>query len=233
MTLVIPLEEPLDIARLPGGPDRRGRFDTAVSGLISRSVEIHHDGNQYGVQLALTPFGARALYGMPAAEIADMVVTLDDVFGPRSRGLVDRLRIAPTWPDRFAILDDGLLRRLGASEHREVDRVRPEVAEAWRQLITTEGAAEVGALSRHVGWSRRHLSEQFRREFGLTPKLVARVLRFERARDLAVQAEAPSWADVAAAAGYADQAHLTREWRDFTGQTPAAWRENDTMSRFE
>ena len=62
----------------------------------------------------------------------------------------------------------------------------------------------------------------FRDEIGLSPKVVGRIMRFERSKDL-VTAGAPSLADVAARSGYADQAHLARDWRDLAGASPTAW----------
>jgi AraC-like DNA-binding protein len=98
----------------------------------------------------------------------------------------------------------------------------PEVGHVWHRL--QGGAASVTALAAEVGWSRRHLAERFRREIGLPPKVAARVLRFERAKaELLRPDTAPRLADVAASCGYADQAHLTREWRELAGCTPSQW----------
>jgi AraC-like DNA-binding protein len=97
------------------------------------------------------------------------------------------------------------------------------VAWAWQQLISTNGAIEVGALASEVGYSRRHLGELFRRELGLSPKVAARVLRFEHSRRLIEGVQQPSLAAVAVASGYYDQAHLTREWREIAGCTPTTW----------
>ena len=70
---------------------------------------------------------------------------------------------------------------------------------------------------------RRHLTEQFRRSYGIGPKECARVIRFERARALLGSGRRPTLAEVAAACGYADQSHLTRDWKRFAGSTPSAW----------
>lgn len=74
-----------------------------------------------------------------------------------------------------------------------------------------------------MGWSRRHLTERFTREFGLSPKDAARVVRFHRSRLLVARSNRPRLADVAAACGYYDQAHLAREWNDLAGCSPSAW----------
>jgi transcriptional regulator GlxA family with amidase domain len=68
------------------------------------------------------------------------------------------------------------------------------------------------------GWSHRHVTSRFRSQVGVTPKVAAGVIRFERAA-AAVPAEAPL-ADVAARYGYADQSHLTREFVRLAGRTP-------------
>jgi len=96
----------------------------------------------------------------------------------------------------------------------------PGVAWAWRRLATAHGAVSVDALAREIGWSRRHFSERFRAELGLSPKSAVRVLRFERARSLFGRARVRI-SDVAAASGYADQSHLT--WVALSGCTPRAW----------
>ena len=91
---------------------------------------------------------------------------------------------------------------------------------AWslRRLTQADGRLAVGALAAEVGWSRRHLAASWRRDVGLGPKTVARVLRFERA--LRLVREGRALADVAYACGYADQSHLNREFRALAGATP-------------
>ena len=231
LTAVVSLSEALDLAAVPGSLPQDGRFATVAGGLTSRSVAIRHDGSQHGVRASLTPFGARALYGMPAAALVDTLVPLDAVLGPLGAELVDRLRRAMGWDERFAALDHVFLRALGRGAPRRHDphRVRPEVAEAWRRLVATRGRAQVGAMAADLAWSRRHLSRQFRNEVGLTPKAMARVLRFEHAHRLVAGDDPPSWAQVSATAGYADQAHLVREWREFTGRSPTAWRRGEVL----
>ena len=86
--------------------------------------------------------------------------------------------------------------------------------------------AGVAEVADEVGYSRRHLGGLLRAEVGLTPKEYQRVARFERSRALVMAAAAAgrvSLADVAARAGYADQAHLAREWVRLAGCPPSTW----------
>lgn len=220
LTLVISLDEPVDLCVMPDPDQRPQAFVAAVGGLHASPAGIRHDGNQFGVQLGVTPLGARALFRRPASDLAHAVVELDDVIGRPARSLPDRLAHAPDWAGRFAVLDSVLSAWLSdGADHEPAD----EVTHAWSVMAARNGMVEVGSLAHDVGWSRRHLSSRFREEFGLSPKVVARVMRFERAKGLMVGRSNPSLADVAALAGYADQAHLTREWKDLAGSTPHAW----------
>ncbi|MFE6710618.1 helix-turn-helix domain-containing protein [Streptomyces sp. NPDC057695] len=230
LTAVISLSDPLEMAAGVGDGSPVTRFGSVAGGLMGRSVAIHHDGRQYGVKLALTPLGSRAIYGMPAADLAHRLVPLDELLGSLGVELADRLRAASTWSARFAVLDEVLLRAVGrGADGDAVRRMRPEVAEAWRRLVAARGRVQVGEVATELGWSRRHLSERFRGEMGLTPKVFARVLRFEYAHDLATAQDRLPWPEVATISGYADQAHLVRDWNEFTGRTPTAWRHGEVL----
>ncbi|APU43558.1 MULTISPECIES: AraC family transcriptional regulator [unclassified Streptomyces] len=230
LTAVISLSDPLEVAAGVDGASPVTRFGSLAGGLMCRSVAIHHDGREEGVRISLTPLGARAVYGMPAAELAHRLVPLDELLGALAVELVDRLRSATTWPARFAALDELLLRAVGRGPCGDrVRRVRPEVAEAWRRLVAARGCVQVGAVAAELGWSRRYLTERFRGEVGLSPKTFARVLRFEHAHELAAVRDPLPWSHVATASGYADQAHLVRDWREFTGRSPTVWRRGEVL----
>ncbi|MEU3193302.1 helix-turn-helix domain-containing protein [Streptomyces sp. NPDC006992] len=228
LTAVISLSGPLEVAAGVDDGSPVTRFDSVAGGLMRRSVAIHHDGRQEGVLVSLTPLGARAVYGMPAAGLAHRLVPLDELLGDLGVELVDRLRAARTWAARFAALDELLLRAVGRGGD-PVSRVRPEVAEAWRRLLAARGRVQVGGVAAELGWSRRYLTERFRGEVGLSPKTFARVLRFEHAHELATLHDPLPWADVATVSGYADQAHLVRDWSEFTGRSPTAWRRGEVL----
>jgi AraC-like DNA-binding protein len=217
LTLVITLDEPLGIA-WPGAPVEK--FDALVGGLHSTAVHVGATPSRSGVQLALTPAAARVLLGLPAVELASTVVGLDDLLGRPARVLTEQLREAPTWDARFDLLERLFLERWTDDAAHET---RPEVGWAWRRLCKTGGAIGVQQLATEVGWSRRHLTDRFTAEFGLAPKVAARVLRFERAVGRLRRQPATRLAELSATFGYADQAHLTREWQAIAGCTPRQW----------
>ncbi|MEV6757055.1 helix-turn-helix domain-containing protein [Streptomyces sp. NPDC051214] len=230
LTAVISLSDPLEVAAGVDDGSPLTRFDSLAGGLMCRSVAIHHDGRQHGVQVSLTPLGARAIYGMPAAALTHQLIPLEELLGALGLELVDRLRAAQTWAARFALLDELFLRAVARGAGGDgVPRVRPEVAEGWRRLVAARGRLPVGAVAAELGWSRRYLTDRFRGEVGLSPKTFARVLRFEHAHELATARDPLPWAELASVCGYADQAHLVRDWREFTGRTPTAWRRGELL----
>lgn len=216
LTLVIALDERLALTQ-PG--DRvPQRLRTCIAGLATEPTVIHHDGHWRGVQLDLRPSAARALLGAPASALVGRSHELADVVGPLADRLRDRLHEVTEPRAMFAVVDATL-----ASWWDDRSRARSEVAEAWRVIGAAPRAPTVAGLARHVGWSVRHLEQQFLAEVGLTPSQTLRLRRFERAHAL-VGDPSRRLADVAVEAGYADQAHLSREWKSFSGLTPRAWR---------
>lgn len=226
LTLIVTLDDPLQVATHPDPSTPPGRYDTLLGGLHTTPATIVHQGRQSGIQIALSPLGARTLLGLPAGELANLDVTASDVLGPFIDALGDRVRSVATWTERFRIVDEMLALRCASP-------VLPasEVMHAWRLLQASGGTVEVGELAREIGWSGRYLSRQFNVEIGLSPKAVARVARFDLARRR-LQDGVTSLAALAAGCGYYDQAHLTREFSAFAGCPPARWLAEEQLPPF-
>ncbi|RVB66322.1 AraC family transcriptional regulator, partial [Mesorhizobium sp. M7A.F.Ca.CA.002.04.1.1] len=94
-----------------------------------------------------------------------------------------------------------------------------EIAWAYDRIITSGGRTRIASIAERLGWSRKHLAGSFSNAIGMGPKTLSRIVRFNRALGLSRQ-QAVDWADIAADCGYADQAHLVREFRDLAGETP-------------
>ena len=183
------------------------RFETFVAGMTDRPVATEFTGAAGGVQIDLTPLGARRILGIPMEELTRQVVAVEELLG---RELVERLRDAPGWRERFALLDAALLRRVDAGPRRRRGGLELRAAGGRRR---PRGGRDAGE---EVGWSRRHLAARWRRDVGHGPKAVARVLRFQRA--LRLLRDGRALADVAYDCGFADQPHLNREFRALARQ---------------
>jgi len=222
MTLIVALDEPLQVVRHLDPARPPARYDALIGGLHASPVVIGHDGAQSGIQLRVSPLASRSLFGVPAGELAGVDLPASEVFGRLAGELHERVAAASDWRERFSILDAALARRLTGEQE-----LPAPIVQAWRLILVSAGSASVASIAREVGWSERHLTNRFRREVGLTPKLASRIVRFHRARH-ALQSQfttggRPDIAGTAAHCGYADQSHLVRDFRAFAELPPARW----------
>lgn len=177
--------------------------------------------NSYGgaecVQIDFTPLGAYRFFGMPMSELANRMVTLDDLADRAIEELRQRLALEPAWNRRLEMAEEFVAARLTASRPASA-----EIAWAYDTILARHGAIRVRDVAAGLDWSRKHLNDRFREEVGVGPKAVARMARFNRALELSRTGAGEGWAGIAAEAGYADQAHMVREFREFGGITPTA-----------
>lgn len=218
-TLILAFQEPLDAA-WKDDPDSRTRHWRMASGLHTQAALIHTGGPLHGIQMDLTPLGARALLGLPVGALAKSMVSHDDVPLGVSSAAHEQICQATTWPRRFALLDAALLANLRSGGDKRATAAPSAALHGWRLLTESAGRIRITSLAESTGWSTRHLHTCFVSEFGVTPKRAAQLMRFAHARELLRQGR--SLARVAADCGYADQSHLTREWTRFAGQAPLA-----------
>lgn len=189
----------------------------SFTGGLGEAVAVTESpGKARCVQVNLTPLGARRLFGVPLHELTDRVVPLSEVLGREVDRLEERLAETRRAGDRLALVESFLRARLA-----DAPPPRPDVSYAWGRLLETGGDIRIGALAAELGCSRKHLAEQFRNQLGLAPKLAALLVRFNRA--LALVERGVDGAEVAFRCGYADQAHFVKEFRRFSGSTPATF----------
>lgn len=225
VTFIISLDGPIETAA--SEPDFAAgvaaRNEVVVGGLHTAPAYVTQPERQAGIQLAVHPLAARQIFGVPVSELRSLTHEGAEVLGDGVSRLREQLHDLPTWAERFAALRAFTLRRAEASRYGP----RREVAAAWKLLNATGGAATAAQLSDNVGVSARHLNALFRQETGVTAKDVARLIRFDNAVNLVGArmraGRRTAFADVAAACGFYDQAHLVREFHRFAGTSPTNW----------
>jgi AraC-like DNA-binding protein len=162
----------------------------------------------------LRPGAAQVLFGVPADELAGRHTPLEDLWGGSAVTIRDRLSESGSLETRLDLLEAELAARLPA-----VRGLHPAVAEALERLSRTSSIQDV---VRDSGYSHRTFISLFVRSVGLTPKRYCRVQRFRQALRRA-SAGRMSWSELAGEAGYSDQAHFNREFREFAGVTPGEY----------
>jgi AraC-like DNA-binding protein len=163
------------------------------------------------VGIKFEPWGAASFVPIPLDESGGRIRSLDEAWSHDAHFLRERLGNAVSDTQRITILEDMLERRRRAFARAPDSRL----ADAVQLLVN--GNARVETVAQHAGMSTRQFERRVRAIAGASPKLLARVFRFQRALARAGRAD---WAAIAADCGYFDQAHLIRDFRQFTGAPP-------------
>ncbi|MGO1070028.1 helix-turn-helix domain-containing protein [Lysobacter sp. CA199] len=217
--------------------DRVGRvYSEAVVGGVRASYCIKDTSSPAAsVGAVLRPGAALTLFGVSAAELEGGHIDLRDLCGARADALYEGLAVCAD-PRRRRVLFERFLR----AQLRPVRGLDPQIAQAVHDLqrgtpAPVDAAARldaivgdedrnedprIAALARACGRSHRHFIAGFRDFAGLAPKRYARVLRFKRLLAALAATPRPQWAQLALEAGYFDQSHLIREFRQFSGVSP-------------
>jgi len=203
MELVFQLGDPFQRVHEDGRRETQAKC--LLVGQMAHPISIVPTGNVRSVGIRFRPNGAQAFLRFPLDEVAGRIVPLDDVWGSRIHDVEDAI------PQIEALL----LAMLRPPKNNAV------LNQAVDGILRSNGAAAVADLASHAGISRRHLERIFLRNVGIGPKLFSRIVRFQRL----LRAPQHDWALLAAESGYFDQAHLIHDFREFTGQTPMAWRQ--------
>ena len=193
--------------------DGRAEVQNAVlvAGQLTRPIHLQPGAVIDVVGIRLNPIGARALLAIPLDELTDGVRGLREV-SPRIAAALEGAAAIPGLPiERAGAILQALSRALSQAPD-------PAMMAAMHSLAGGMHPSISGIAAKH-GMSGRTLERRFRSEVGMSPKMYQRVVRFRRAFRL-LEAGRGSSARIAAAAGYFDQAHLIRDFKQFTGASP-------------
>jgi len=194
-------------------------------------------GERRFMVVRFTPLGAHLFFRLSMDSLTDRAVPLEQIDLRVASLVSDHVMVARGWAERF----DAMERLIGSRVAPFA--VPPNIEWAWNVLVRTSGQTPVGSLASTAGCSHRHLIQQFRTRFGLPPKKVAMLLRFNRSINAVTQCEPANsarkpylegsradddaleahWVHIAAECGYFDQPHFIHEFKTFAGATPSAF----------
>lgn len=214
MHLAIRLDGPLRLYR--DADDLRGETvsDAVVAGARAGFYVKDTTQPSRSVGVILRPGATQALFGCDADELSASHTPLDALWGAAAGRLHEALLECDDESHQLELMQRALFSRL-----RPVRAMHPAIAQTVQGLGQ---GAPVASLARASGLSHRLLLARFRAATGLAPKAYARVLRFRHA--LRLLARGQPLADIAIDAGYSDQAHFNREFRELSGMTPQAYK---------
>lgn len=212
------------------------------------ALQHHHQlreafGARDFMVIRFTPIGAQMLLQTPMDLLTDRTLELEEIDGQFARLLTAHAQVADGWAARFDIVESIIAERLASAPQPP-----PGLLHSWRIIQEPPNHLNLAQLPMEFGCSRRHLIAQFYTFFGMAPKTIARIRRF----NLAIQAVnrvgrrdplsypegkpyldfqgvgtvrtatkmAIRWADLALYCGYYDQSHFINDFRSFSGLTP-------------
>jgi AraC-like DNA-binding protein len=188
-----------------------------VVGAMTRALVLARQGRAHFLGVRFRPGRAAALLRVAARELTDRHTPLGDIW-PEATSLVDRIASERSLAAQLLALDHTLAAKVAGAASTPAS-----LENAVRQIVSSQGRLRIEAIGELVGRSRQQIARLFADHVGLSPKMLARVIRAQRA--VSHLREGPPVAPTALALdlGYYDQSHLVSELRELTGLTPGAW----------
>lgn len=188
------------------------RHHLAATQVHNGVVSIRPQGPFGAMVVSLKIEAAARILNAPLEDFVGKEVDLKNIFKENDVILLQELLAeATTSADRVAHIEQFLHARL----HREAPPTATHLAAMY---LREQPAISMKQLASKLDISMRHLSRNFRKTFGTSPKRYARITRIERV--LALRFRGETWADIAYGSGFADQAHMIRDFQDIVGQSP-------------
>jgi AraC-like DNA-binding protein len=197
--------------------------------------ELHIKGRIDSFDIVFQPDGLEFLFALPAKALTDFSFDAESVFGRAISMFQEQMEECKSLDERISTANQFLLQRVRTS------RTQDGISVAARQILLGAGEGRIPAMAQGTGLSVRQFRRRFLEKIGMSPKLFARIARFESALDCMGRLPEQSWTDIAYRFGYYDQMHMVHEFAQFTGKTPtqtlnhfeAALRQNMTQTRFD
>jgi AraC-like DNA-binding protein len=188
-----------------------------VVGQLERFMLLEPQDRSHSVGVRLRPAAAGPFLGVGAGEITGRTLEAGSVFGDRR---VRALRAAAESREPLGSMLDLCERWL-----RDSPKPPDSVVSAVGMILASRGSVRLAEVHRRLGVHGRTLQRRFRAAVGLRPKQLARIARLQSVLLGLRRGGSATLTEIALASGYADQAHLTREFKKLTGYTPGVWRQ--------
>ena len=189
-------------------------------GIYSRHQQIDTIDLADLIGILFHPCGTLPFFPANTQLFTNRETSLEDIWGAASENLRTDLREAPTPIHKFAILESALLQRLAETR---TPRRTPIVDYALTHLHRSPGTTTIAELTRYIGLSPRRLSQLFREQVGVSPKLYCRIQRFQQAVQQMHRGADIRWAELALTCGYYDQSHFANDFHAFSGLSPTTY----------
>lgn len=194
--------------------EKNGRVmpDLYIYGQFKKHTEIKVQGNFRTIGVYLEPYALKSLFHMDAYEISDQNIPLEDIF-PES--ILDQLLKADTLGEKIGIISNFIRYRIVNIKYQN-DKA------GYAASLLREGKSLV-EVQDSTNLTERSLERLMNHYIGLTPKVYARIARFQSALAAMRNGNYNKISTIIHKCGYFDQSHFIREFNSFTGVTPKSY----------
>lgn len=187
-----------------------------VGSRTSPSAELILSGNVDAFTIVFLPGAFSMLFGVPAFELTNGDFDGQEVLGHPINELYARLAEVSAFHDRVRVANGFLTAIRPASESVSA------IVQSARFMIKNSGSVRISEIAPHTGLGLRQFERRFDQEIGVSPKLYARIIRFEAALRRRAASPTTSWTDIAHDLGYHDQMHMVHDFTRLSGDSPDA-----------
>lgn len=186
-----------------------------MSGQLTEHIILKPTGEIGVVAARFKPAGAARFFSLPYDEIVDQVIDLSSYEKEISSFLQNEVAKILSHDERLEFMQTFLKNRLQQESQEDL-----YVRQACRYVMQSEGEYSVTELVKLIGFSERQLERKFKKQVGLSPKMLSRIARFQKILRLAQSSKNMTLVDAAVSCGYYDQSHFIRDFTKFCGDSP-------------
>jgi AraC-like DNA-binding protein len=187
-----------------------------VYGQTITRTALYLEGSFRLIGVCFFPNVLRSIWGFQADEVTDTCLGLEELSKKKFESLSEQLFGAPSIPLQIEKLSAYLTSQINVNQS-PLDQTADY---ALSRILNTRGSVSLRELQQHLQLSERSLERRFKQTVGISPKLYARICRFQAALQQLKSQQYTLLSDVAYDNGYADQSHFIRTFKEFAGYSP-------------
>jgi len=201
---------------------------TIIAGQMRHYALIEPTGRVKLFGVRFHPGGAHRLLHFSLSELTNKIIGFDEVWSRLGKELTEKIETADSVRERINTIEKAFITRLDqrSEDNKLIDAV-------VKMIVARDGLVSIDRLQNNLGISYRHLERKFKAVVGISPKFFCRISRFQKVFRAVERHQNLGWSFIASECGYYDQAHFIRDFKEFSGQNPSAFFNDDhEMSQY-
>lgn len=192
-------------------------------GQITQFKDIFITNETTLIVVVFQPAGIKKLLGIPAYELLDEIISIEEILNINSSSIVDQFASSSTIQDKLNILNIFFTSIVIKSKNKKEQIVNPVID----FILKNKGVITNSQLIKFTGYTERHIERLFMDSIGLNPKKFANIIKLHSfLQQLKDKSNSSKLTEIAYSVGYADQSHLIKEFKKITGMTPSTYKNN-------